>query len=189
VHDVLVESRVHVLGFLDDNRELWGRHLFGLPVTGPVDAIRHMNPDGVIVAIGHNAARKRVYTWLKKQGIAIVNAIHPTATIATTARIGEGVAVFAGVVVNADTVLGNNVILNTSCSVDHDCLIGDHAHLGPGVHLCGGVTVGESALLGVGAVAVPGVRIGARVTVGAGAAVVNDLPDGVVAAGVPAKVL
>ncbi len=189
VHDVLVESGVHVVGFLDDNGELWGQQLFGLPITGPLNAIRQTNPDGAIVAIGDNAARKRVYTWLKKQGVAIVNAIHPTAVIAATVKTGEGVAVFADVVVNADTVLGNNIIVNTSCTIDHDCVIGDHAHLGPGVHLCGGVTVGESTLLGVGAVAIPDVRIGTHVTVGAGAVVVNDLPDGVRAAGVPAKVL
>jgi serine acetyltransferase len=33
------------------------------------------------------------------------------------------------------------------------------------------------------------IRIGADVTVGAGAAVVPDLPDGVTAVGVPARVL
>ena len=43
-------------------------------------------------------------------------------------------------------------------------------------------------MLGIGSVAIPGVRIGAWTTVGAGAAVVRDVPDRVVAMGVPARV-
>ena len=44
-------------------------------------------------------------------------------------------------------------------------------------------------LVGLGAVVKPCVRIGCGAVVGAGAVVVDDLPDHVVAAGVPAKVL
>jgi hypothetical protein len=43
--------------------------------------------------------------------------------------------------------------------------------------------------VGIGACAIPGVRIGERTIVGAGAAVVTDIPDDVVAVGVPAKVI
>lgn len=189
VYDALVHSGVQVLEFLDDDRALWGRRLFGVPITGPVRTIAELSTDGAIVAIGDNAARKRIYIWLKEQRIPMINAIHPTAVLAATVRTGEGVAVFANVAVNVDTVIGDNVILNTACTVDHDCNVGDHVHLGPGVHLCGEVAVGESTLLGVGAVAIPGIWIGAHVTVGAGAVVVNDLPDGVTACGVPARIL
>jgi sugar O-acyltransferase (sialic acid O-acetyltransferase NeuD family) len=150
VYDALVLSGMHVLGFLDDDRALWGRRWFGVPITGPVRTIAELSTDGAIVAIGDNAARKRVYLWLKEQSVPVINAIHPTAVLAATARTGEGVAIFANVVVNVDTVIGDNVILNTACTVDHSCNVGDHVHLGPGVHLCGEVVVGESTLLGVG---------------------------------------
>ena len=43
--------------------------------------------------------------------------------------------------------------------------------------------------LGGGAIVCPGVTIGADTVVGAGAVVTRDLPAGVVAAGVPARVI
>jgi acetyltransferase-like isoleucine patch superfamily enzyme len=52
-----------------------------------------------------------------------------------------------------------------------------------------GIALGENVWLGAGAKVLDGVTIGNNVVVGAGAVVAEDLPDGVVAAGVPAKVL
>jgi acetyltransferase-like isoleucine patch superfamily enzyme len=53
----------------------------------------------------------------------------------------------------------------------------------------GAVHIGAGCDIGVGAVILPGVRIGDGVQVGAGAVVSRDLPDGAVAAGVPARVM
>ncbi len=52
-----------------------------------------------------------------------------------------------------------------------------------------GIALGENVWLGAGAKVLDGVTIGSNVVVGAGALVTDDLPDGVVAAGMPAKVL
>src|SRR5262245_14152545 len=52
-----------------------------------------------------------------------------------------------------------------------------------------GIALGENVWLGAGAKVLDGVRIGSDVVVGAGAVVTEDLPDGVVAAGVPARVI
>src|SRR3954454_9584403 len=51
------------------------------------------------------------------------------------------------------------------------------------------IVVGDNVWLGGGAVVCPGVTIGDDTVVGAGAVVARDLPSGVVAAGVPARVL
>jgi len=52
-----------------------------------------------------------------------------------------------------------------------------------------GIGLGENVWLGAGAKVLDGVTIGSNVVVGAGALVTDDLPDGVVAAGMPAKVI
>ena len=62
-------------------------------------------------------------------------------------------------------------------------------HICPGARLAGEVQVGARTWIGIGACVIQQVRIGSDVTVGAGAAVVRDLPDGVTAVGVPARVL
>jgi acetyltransferase-like isoleucine patch superfamily enzyme len=52
-----------------------------------------------------------------------------------------------------------------------------------------GIALDENVWLGTGAKVLDGVRIGRDVVVGAGAVVTEDLPDGVVAVGVPARVV
>lgn len=51
------------------------------------------------------------------------------------------------------------------------------------------IVLGDNVWLGGGAIVCPGVTIGADTVVGAGAVVTRDLPAGVVAAGVPARVI
>ena len=51
------------------------------------------------------------------------------------------------------------------------------------------ITIADNVWLGGGAIVCPGVSIGEDTVVGAGAVVSRDLPAGVVAAGVPARVL
>jgi acetyltransferase-like isoleucine patch superfamily enzyme len=57
------------------------------------------------------------------------------------------------------------------------------------VALAARVRVGELAWIGVGATVSDGRAIGKRALIGAGAVVVRDIPDDVVAYGVPARVI
>jgi hypothetical protein len=51
------------------------------------------------------------------------------------------------------------------------------------------ISVGDDVVLGASAIVLPGVSIGSRVVVGAGSVVTRNVPDGVVVAGVPARIL
>ncbi|MGH7634357.1 MAG: acetyltransferase, partial [Gemmatimonadaceae bacterium] len=80
-------------------------------------------------------------------------------------------------------------IVNTAASVDHDCDLADGVHVACGAHLAGHVRVGRGAWIGIGAVVRERVTIGAGAMIGAGAVVVSDVPPGVLAFGVPARVI
>ena len=51
------------------------------------------------------------------------------------------------------------------------------------------VTIGRDTEVGVRAIIMPGVQVGENVTVGAGAVVTRDVPDNVVVAGSPARII
>jgi len=53
----------------------------------------------------------------------------------------------------------------------------------------GGITIEDDAWLGFGVIVLDGVRIGKGAVIGAGAVVTRSVPDGAIAAGVPARVI
>ena len=178
-----------IVGLVDDDLRRSGKSLLGFPILGPVESLVDLEFDSLIVAIGDNRIRRQVYEWAKGKEYAFVNAIHPTAVIASGVSIGEGVAIFGNVVVNSGTSIGNNVILNTACTVDHDCSIANHVHIAPGAHLAGGVVVGEEAFVGIGTSILPYKKVGKRSVIGAGGVVVDDIRDGVTAVSGRARVI
>lgn len=182
VADILGERAV---GFVDDNAALQGTTVLGLPIFASLDEIEH---DGVIVAIGDNSIRRRLTERAVSAGESLASAIHPSASVARSARIAAGSMLCAGSIVLPRATLGHGVILNTKASVDHDSVIGDFTHVAPAATLGGNVHVGIDTLIGPGATIVSGVSIGSRSVIGAGAVVLRDVPDDVTAWGVPARI-
>jgi len=190
VIDAAEKQGIRKILVVDDADQYWGKQLMGYRILGGRGALlKKKASTQAIVAVGDNAARSGIAAWMEANHFSLATIIHPSAQIGRGADIGRGSLLAAGCVVNSDAVIGANVIINTGASVDHDCIIGDGVHLAPGVHLCGRVEVGAGSFLGVGAVVIPRVRIGTRCVVGAGSAVLNDIPDGLLVAGVPARSL
>jgi sugar O-acyltransferase (sialic acid O-acetyltransferase NeuD family) len=142
-----------------------------------------------IVAIGDNQKRLSYLKELVRLGFRVPSIVHPTACVSNYSKISSGTVIFARAVVNIGTTIGHGVIVNTGAIVDHDCEIGAAAHISPGCSLAGGVQVGDHTWLGIGASVIQGVGIGANVIVGAGASIIRDIPDNVIVAGVPGKII
>ena len=194
VADILLRMRdagagLAPLGYLDDDPALAGQRLLDLPVLGAIASLPTITHDAVVVAVSDNATRQRLFARLERQGKRFALACHPRAIVAPGVPLGPGAMICAGAVVNLGSAIGANVILNTGCTVDHHNRVGDHAHLAPGVHLGGEVTVGEGVFLGIGSTVIPGRTIGAWSMVGAGSVVTKDIPEAVMAVGVPARVM
>ncbi len=153
---------------------------------GELSEFKKMANDSFIIAIGNNAARKRVSSELR---VTSSRALHSTSVIANSAAIGVGSVCMANSTVNSDTVIGDHVIINTNASVDHDCKIANFVHLSPQVGIAGNVEIGEGTHVGIGANVIQGVKIGQWATIGAGAVIIKDVPDFAVVVGNPGKII
>lgn len=185
--DILQECKIEVVGFIDD--QATGTHA-GLPILGTLKDLSRLKDtfDTVALGIGDNANRKKAYESLKKEGHSLQTCIHPNTKIAKNATIGEGSAICTGAIIAISAKIGKAVIINTGATVDHDDDIGDFSHISPGVHLGGEVRVGEGAWIGIGTSVNQVLSIGAWSIVGGGSSVIRNIPDKVMAAGVPATV-
>lgn len=180
---------VSVVGFLDDDPALHGACYQGIAVLGPIEMALAIPHDGVIVGIGNNQVRRRIYTAMEAAGLPFVTVRHPSAVLARDVVVGPGCYIGATAVVSVATQIGANVLLNGTGCLGHHNEIGDHVHIGPGVSTAGHVRIGVEAQIGIGATILPGRTIGARAIVGAGAVVTHDVPDGVTVVGSPARPL
>ena len=191
VLDILERTQKYeIVGVVDDDPARQGNYFCGYRILGSLGYLLEQGPNAkVILAVGDNMTRERLALRLVSLGFQFITAIHPAAVVGRDVILGVGTVLMANVAVNPGTTIGRHVIINTGATVDHDCVIGDFAHISPGVHLAGGVTVEPLAHVGIGATVIEGVTIGTGSIVGAGAAVVTDIPPGVVAVGVPARVV
>jgi UDP-N-acetylbacillosamine N-acetyltransferase len=194
VADIIRLQQIYeIVGFLDDmNPQRHGEDFCGVPILGgqeQLDSCKDKGIEYIIFGFGDCQARLKLSELILEKGFSLATAIHPTATIAGDVFIEAGTVIAAGAVVNPGAKIGQNVIINTCASVDHECVIEDGAHICPGVRLAGRVKVGRAAWVGIGATVIDRVQIGIGTFIGAGAVVVNDIPDGVVAYGIPARVI
>ncbi|MGL5939389.1 MAG: sugar O-acetyltransferase [Waterburya sp.] len=104
---------------------------------------------------------------------------------------------------------GDNLYINYDCTI-LDCNtvhIGNNVLLAPkvqiytayhptdpevrlsGKELAAPVTIGDNVWLGGGAIVCPSVSIGSNVTIGAGSVVTKNIPDNVIAAGNPCRII
>jgi sugar O-acyltransferase (sialic acid O-acetyltransferase NeuD family) len=180
------------VGFLDQDPAVHGTKVDGVTVLGPANQLlqlRQQRVGGAVIAIGDNRARLRYVELVRQHGLELPTIVHPSATVAGTATLGEGCLVAAGVIVATGARVGRASILNTGCVVDHECELEAGVHVCPGALLAGRVRVGEGAMIGLGAKVIQCLSIGAGATVGAGAVVIRDVAEGSWVVGVPAHVL
>jgi sugar O-acyltransferase (sialic acid O-acetyltransferase NeuD family) len=117
---------------------------------------------------------------------AFATVVDPTASVASSASLGEGGIVCPGVLVGACATLGRLACLNKGAIVGHHAELADYSSLGPGCTLCGYVSLGRGAFVGAGAVVNPEVSIGANAVVASGSVVRRDVPAHMLVAGNPA---
>ena len=179
-----------LVGFLDDvNPERHGTAIGDLPILGGREALASLHADGVehlVLGFGDGRARLRLAPLVREHGFQLATLIHPRAIVGAGVPIGAGTVIKGGAVIDVDVRIGANVIVSAAW-IAHGSVLEDGVLISVGVALAGRTCVGKGSRIGAGATLRDGVRVGAGCLIGAGAVVLHDIPDGMVAYGVPAR--
>ena len=192
VADILLARKdLTFVGFVDDRAELQGTHVLGFPVFGNGHWLEEeigKNRVTVALGIGDNNIRRRLADKCLEWGAELATLVHPTASISASAQVGTGTVVMAQAAINPNARIGRGAVVNTGAVVEHDVVIGEYAHIAPNAMMGGGSSLGDFTFLAMNAVVLQCVTIGSNSIIGAGAVVVRNIPDHVVAFGVPASI-
>lgn len=186
-------GQFEIAGFLDDGQpDRVGTEYYGATILGGVDRLPQLLGEQIqhmAIALGDNYLRLNKADAAEQAGFTLPALIDPSAVIAESVSVGAGVVIGAGAIINGDAKLLRCAIVNSGAIVEHDCIVSDGVHIAPGVALSGEVTVGSCTMIGTGSSVRNRIRIGRSSIIGVGSAVVCDIPDDVIAFGVPARVV
>jgi tetrahydrodipicolinate N-acetyltransferase len=123
--------------------------------------------------------------------------VEPGAIIREHVEIGNNAIIMMGAVINIGAVIGEGTMIDMNVVVGGRGTIGKNCHIGAGAVVAGvieppsatPVIVEDDVVVGANAVLLEGVRVGKGSVVAAGAVVVDDVPENVVVAGIPARVI
>ena len=153
------------------------------------------NSDKITDIVIENDARNSAIPMLDKKNI---NArIEPGAIIREQVQIGDRAVIMMGAIINIGAVVGEGSMIDMGAVLGGRATVGRNCHIGAGAVLAGviepasakPVTIGDGTLVGANAVVIEGVQVGRNCVVAAGAVVIDDVPDNMVVAGCPAKII
>lgn len=139
-----------VVGYVDDFN-------VGPDILGSFAQCLQTHPPGqfgVVMGIGYANMAARWDAWQRvvSAGYATPSLVHPKASLAATAQLGQGCLVMAGAVVDSRARTGDAVVLWPQACVNHDVQVGSNTFISPGGIVCGDSIVGSRSFVGAGAV-------------------------------------
>ena len=145
---------------VDDGYEA-GTIINGAEVVGKVGDIARLFGEyrKLVVGIGNNALREKVYKEAAAIGYVFPNIIVSSAYISPYATIGTGCIILNNAVVQGGAKVGNGIILNAGVEVHLDSAVEDyvliytnsvvrtHAHVGRRAHIGSTLTIGNNVMV------------------------------------------
>ncbi|MBA3625688.1 MAG: acetyltransferase [Methylibium sp.] len=176
-------SEYEVEAFAVDAAFVTGDAFCGRPVMAWEEALRAFPcaTHEMFIGIGYsrvNRLRREKYLLAKEAGYRLASYVHPTASIALNARLGDNSLVRENATIAPFVSIGDNVFIGPAVCVSHHTVIESHCYLAPAVVLCGSVHVGEACFIGANATLKDKLKIGADCVIGAGAVVLSDCEAG-----------
>lgn len=157
--------------------------------------ILEKNKDAIEDIVIETDARNSAVPLLDEKNI---NArIEPGAIIRDQVEIGDRAVIMMGAIINIGAIVGEGTMIDMGAVLGGRAIVGKNCHVGAGAVLAGvvepasavPVVVEDGVLIGANAVVIEGCHIGKNSVIAAGAVVIHDVPENVVVAGCPARVI
>ncbi len=159
--------------------------------------------EGLIQRLGEKVSQHRIEFDRRNSAVPLLDSrninarIEPGAFIREGAIIENNAVIMMGAVINLGAVVGEGSMIDMGAVLGARAFVGKNCHVGAGAVLAGvleppsaqPVTLGDNVLIGANAVVLEGVKIGNGAVVAAGAIVTQDVPENVVVAGCPARIV
>jgi len=181
--------------FVDDDPKKAGTIVHGCKVISFAELQSDQHCDRLTsVGIADPWVRKKIVDRCSGAGIGFFSIIDNTHVRFDNVEVDEGAIFCAFTTATGDAKIGKHFHCNIYSYVAHDCRIGDFVTFAPQVCCNGRVQIDDFAYIGTGALLKQGdherpLRIGRGAVVGMGAVVLEDVPDGAVVVGNPAKLI
>ncbi|NQU06716.1 MAG: hypothetical protein HQ568_11530 [Calditrichaeota bacterium] len=188
-----VESTWEIVGFLNDFEEI-GSKIGAYPVVGTTSEAFEYADKGLYLHYAmRNAkfARSRIQRF-KNMNIpneAFATFIHPTAHVSGNLVIGKGSLLSAQVFLSVGSKISNHNHLYGNSLISHDTTLEDFAWVAGSATVGARCLIGEGAHLGTNCSLREDVKIGAYAIVGIGAVIIQDVGEGDIAVGNPARII
>jgi len=184
-----VDEKYNILGFVDDDENLIGTNINGIPVIGRISDLIDFSEDlCVAVCIANPAVRRYVVNLLSKNtNIRFPSIIAPDLRCSDYVRFGKGCIISFSNIITIDIKIMDFVLISNACTIGHDSVIHEFATIYNAVNISGNVKIGSCTEIGTGTKIIQGISVGDNTVLGAGSVVVHNIPHACTAVGIPAR--
>ncbi|MBC6365940.1 hypothetical protein [Algoriphagus sp. AK58] len=149
--------RHRIVGFVDENADLKGKKVAGIPVLGIPEDILLQSKVAVVLAIPSAYEKMALVRKLAgNSNLEFPNLFSSGSWISRDCIFGKGNIILEGSLINFGTLVGSFNFFGTKCSIGHESVIGDYNCLEEEVNfggfsiLEGQITVKKGAWIGQG---------------------------------------
>lgn len=176
------DNKYQVLGFCMDKEYINENRFLDLPIIAFDDIEKYYSVDNykMFIPLSYtkvNKFREQKFKEAKEKGYSFISYVHPKATLASNAKIGENCFIFEDNTIQPFVSIEDNCILWSGNHIGHHTIIKANCFIASHVVISGGCQIGENTFIGVNATLRDHIKIGKSNVIGAGALILGDTED------------
>jgi len=173
--------------FIDDNKKVQNINGSKVYTFKEFTTIFSTASTKVTIAVGEPKIRQMLRFKVTENGYSLQMLVHPNAFTGAETQIGEGTIIQYGCFVSCNVNIGANALLQPNTTVGHDSVIGSDSVISTYASISGGCAIGDRVYVGLSVPIKENISIGADSIIGMGSAVMRNIPENVIAIGIPAR--